>query len=122
MRILDSNLIIYSALPEFDYLRSLIKDKDSRASIFSKLEVLGFHGLDSKSKRYFESVFYSLPLFQITDAVLSSAIGLRQQHKMSAGDAVIAATALHYNFELHTRNVEDFKWISGLRIVNPILS
>ncbi len=120
MRVLDSNLIIYSALPEFEYLRPLIKAADSRASLFSKLEVLGFHGLDAKSKRYFENVFYSLPLFQITDTILSTAIELRQQRKMSAGDAIIAATALQYDFELHTRNVSDFKWISGLKVVNPI--
>ncbi|WP_373515521.1 PIN domain-containing protein [Persicitalea sp.] len=98
MRIIDSNLIIYSALPEFEYLRPLLKDTDSRASAFSKLEVLGFHSLDEKSKRYFESAFYSLPLLRITDTILSVAIELRQQRKMSAGDAIIASTALEYDF------------------------
>ena len=100
MRIIDSNLIIYSALPKFDYLRPLIKDQDSRASAISKLEVLGFHNLDEKSRRYFESVFYSLPIFQITDEVLLMAIALRQQRKLSTGDAIIAATALLYDCEL----------------------
>lgn len=52
MRIIDSNLIIYSALPEFTYLRPLIKDQDSRASAISKLEVLGYHNVDEKSKKH----------------------------------------------------------------------
>lgn len=120
MRIIDSNLIIYSVLPEFDYLRPFIKDQSSRASAISMLEVLGFHNLDGKSRRYFENVFYSLPLFEITDQVLLKAIALRQQRKLSTGDAIIAATALLYDFELQTRNVSDFEWIPDLRIVNPV--
>lgn len=120
MRIIDSNLIIYSALPEFAYLRPLMKDRDSRVSAISKLEVLVFHSLDDKSKRYLERVFYSLPVFQITDDILLDAIALRQQHKLSTGDAIIAATALRYDFELQTRNVADFYWIPDLRIVNPV--
>lgn len=40
---------------------------------------------------------------------------------MSAGDAIIAATALHHHLELNTRNVSDFDWIPNLRIINPIV-
>lgn len=121
MRILDSNLIIYSALPEFTYLRPLLKDPESHASDCSRLEVLGFYRLDDKSKTFFESAFYSLTLLPITDPILEMAISLRQQRKMSAGDALIASTALLYNFELYTRNVSDFDWIPNLRIINPIV-
>jgi toxin FitB len=121
MRILDSNLIIYSALPEFAYLRPLMKDPDSHVSAFSKVEVLGFHKLDEKSKNYFESVFYSLTILPITDDLLDDAIAIRQQRKMSAGDALIAATALQYDLEVYTRNVTDFNWIPNLRVFNPIL-
>jgi predicted nucleic acid-binding protein len=40
--------------------------------------------------------------------------------KISLPDAIIAATALHYNFELITNNESDFKGIAGLRIINPL--
>ena len=114
MRILDSNLIIYSALPEFTYLRPLLKDPESHASDFPHLEVLRFHRLDDKSKTFFESAFYSLTLLPITDPILEMAISLRQQRKMPAGDALIASTTLLYNFELYIRNVSDFDWIPNL--------
>jgi len=39
---------------------------------------------------------------------------------MSLGDALIAATALEHRLILATRNVKDFEWITGLKIVNPI--
>jgi len=34
-------------------------------------------------------------------------------------DAVIAATAMFHNFTLLTRNIDDFKNISGLSYQNP---
>ncbi|MFN0077866.1 MAG: hypothetical protein ACKVY0_15530 [Prosthecobacter sp.] len=38
---------------------------------------------------------------------------------MSLGDAFIAATALEHDLELATRNTDDYKHITGLRLVNP---
>lgn len=47
-------------------------------------------------------------------------ISIRQQRKLSAGDAIIAATALHYDIELLTRNIDDFEWIPELILRNPV--
>ena len=51
--------------------------------------------------------------------VLERAVSLRQQRKMSLGDAIIAATALVHDLTLVTRNVDDFRWIADLRLLNP---
>lgn len=120
MYLLDSNLLIYSALPEYAYLRPLLKDPSSHVSLFTTLEVLGYHRLDSNSQLYFESVFYSLNILPITTDIVEVAITLRQQRKLSAGVAIIAATALHFDLELLTRNTADFDWITNLRYRNPI--
>jgi predicted nucleic acid-binding protein len=53
-------------------------------------------------------------------SVAERAVALRQQRKMTLGDAIIAATALVHNLPLLTRNVDDFKNITGLRIENPL--
>ena len=82
---------------------------------------MGFNRLDDNSKRYFESVFYSLTVLPITHQVIDIAIGLRQQRKLSVGDAIIAATALLYNLDLYTRNTTDFDWIDGLKMFDPIV-
>ena len=37
-------------------------------------------------------------------------------HKLSLTDAVIAATALSHDLELYTRNINDFRFISGLKL------
>jgi predicted nucleic acid-binding protein len=38
---------------------------------------------------------------------------------MGLADAIIAATALVHQLPLVTRNVDDFKHVAGLEIVNP---
>jgi len=39
---------------------------------------------------------------------------------MSLGDALIAATALHHDLMLTTRNTEDFVNIAGLKLRDPL--
>ena len=41
---------------------------------------------------------------------------------MGLADAIIAATALVHDLPLVTRNEEDFKHVTGLRVVNPFAS
>ncbi|MGB0561791.1 MAG: type II toxin-antitoxin system VapC family toxin [Spirulinaceae cyanobacterium] len=53
-------------------------------------------------------------------AVVEVAVQLRQQRRMTLGDALIAATALVHELTLVTRNVEDFRWVEGLTLMNPL--
>ena len=120
MKLLDSNLVIYSAQPTYAFLRPLMSDPNNQVSHFTMLEVLGFHALIPVDKTYFESVFAVLDIREISIPILNQAIALRQMRKMSPGDAIIAATALHFGSELYTRNVSDFDWLTGLTFINPI--
>lgn len=120
MNLLDSNILIYSAQPEYAYLRSLIFDKNSAVSKITKLEVLGFHRLNAAEKEYFTACFQFLRLIDINDSIISNAIALRQQRKRALGDAIIAATALCHNATVLTRNIDDFLDILGIKVLNPI--
>jgi len=122
MNILDSNIIIYSGQPEYAYLRPLIFDKQSCVSKITELEVLGFHRLNDEEKEYFIGCFQLLNLLEINSHIIDSAIDLRQQRKMSLGNAIIASTALCHNATVLTRNVNDFLKITGLNVINPIKS
>jgi predicted nucleic acid-binding protein len=41
-------------------------------------------------------------------------------HKLSIPDALIAATALDHNLELYSLNAKDFRFISSLKLHQPI--
>lgn len=57
----------------------------------------------------------------INESVIDKAISLRQEFKMKSNDSIIAAAALMHHMELYTRNVDDFKNITGLQVINPIM-
>ena len=107
MILLDSNLIIYSALAEFYYLLEFIEANAPYVSAISQIEVLGFQRLNRADIRYFESFFKSTTILPVSDKVILEAIGLRQQRKMKLGDSIVAATALVYEFSLATHNIKD---------------
>ncbi|MCU0467770.1 MAG: type II toxin-antitoxin system VapC family toxin [Arcicella sp.] len=121
MKLLDTNIIIYSALAEFNYLQELVLDDKNAASIISYVETLGFHKLKAQDKEFLESVFKRLTVLNINHVIAEKAVELRQQNKMGTQDALIAATAWYHNFELITRNTKDFENIEGLTISNPIV-
>ena len=119
--LLDSNIIIYSTNPLYDSLQIFIAQNDCCVSLISKLEVLGFQNLQEKDKKILEDFFETAEtIVPISDEIIERAIQLRQQRKMSLGDAIIAATALEYNLTLVTANTKDFNWITSLNITNPL--
>ena len=68
-----------------------------------------------------EAFFRLARVLPLSQAVLDQAVALRQQRKMSLGDALVAGTALAHGLTLVTRNVEDFHWIQGLSLLNTPL-
>lgn len=104
----------------FSLVSPLIADPQSFVSEITKLESLGYHRISKNDKLYLEATFQKMTVLSINAAIIQKAIELRQQRKMSAGDAIHAATVLLHNLEPNTRNEADFNWITGLKVVNPI--
>ena len=117
--LIDTNILIYSAGPSHAFLRALVHDADNYASAITKVETLGFHRLVAADSLYFNSVFAIISLLPVTADIIDRAIVLRQQRKMSLGDALIGATALEYDLTLATRNTADFASIPTLSIYDP---
>jgi len=120
MKLLDSNIIIYSAKEEYSYLRDIYKEDDVFISEISRLEVLGFHRITSDQEKYFKSVFSVITLIPISTEIIDAAIKLRKIYNLSVGDSIISATAKLYKLKLYTNNENDFTSIKGLRIYNPL--
>lgn len=117
--LLDTNIVIYACLPNGDWLAPWTSHPDAAIASVTLIETLGFAGISPEEETAILYFIDSSPTYSLDDEVIKQAIQLRQQKKMKLGDAIIAATAVAYNIPLVTRNVDDFKHIVGLDLMNP---
>ncbi|MFN3695555.1 MAG: type II toxin-antitoxin system VapC family toxin [Ignavibacterium sp.] len=120
MKLLDSNIIIYSGLEKFSFLRELFYEENVFISDITILEVLGFSRITAEQEEYFNDVFSIINRISISNEIITEAIRLRKNFNLSVGDAIIAATAKVHNLTLYTNNESDFSGITFLNIVNPL--
>lgn len=118
--LIDSNIIIYSYLDEYRYLRKIIVQETTAISEISRVEVLGYHKLTGDELKYFESIFSFVNLIIPSPEIFDKAIEIRKLYNLKLGDSIIASTALVHRLSLYTRNTADFENIKGLECINPI--
>ena len=118
--LIDSNIIIYSYLNDYQYLREIITEESTNISEISRVEILGFHHLNADEENYFNDVFNLVNIISPTQEIFDKAIQIRKQYNMKLGDSLIAATALISKLSLLTRNITDFEKITGLKCINPV--
>jgi len=121
--LIDSNVLIgYMAglipLKGSDFVENLINSQ-FLISVVTKIEVLGYNDIPHKMSAM--SNFVSLSeILPLNETVTDKTIDLKRSfRKMKLGDAIIAATAIVDNLVLVTRNVDDFKMIPSLTVLNP---
>ncbi len=116
--LIDSNVVIYTALPEYGNLREWLRTRRICISDITRLEVLGYHALTIGDKAYFERFFSECNIVPIDGALISKAIELRRTKSMSLGDSIIAASSLQESISLLTANIKDFDHIGKIEIID----
>ncbi|MEY2427848.1 MAG: hypothetical protein QOJ40_733 [Verrucomicrobiota bacterium] len=117
--LLDSNILIYAATQPTPIIEALVTSEENAVASVVQIEVYGFTCLKPEEKAALDVLFRRLTVHPLDTVVIERAIALRQQKAMGVADAIIAATALAHNLSLVTRNVDDFKHVAGLRLVDP---
>lgn len=120
MKLIDSNICIYAAKPEYQYLKEIILNEEIAISKITWLEIMGSHKLTEEEREFFESILIVANMVDIDDKVIEKAIEIRQGKSVKVGDAIIGATAILNSYELITRNVADFKHLTAITVTNPI--
>ena len=118
--LIDSNIVIYASQPQYDVLRLFLDSARRSVSIVSYIEALGFHSLTDDAEEYITNLLQGSQVLPLTEIIAQQAVSLRQQRRMGLGDAIIAATAITHNLALVTHNTEDFRWINGLELMDPL--
>ncbi len=121
--LLDSNTVIYlcnGGMPEkaIDFLRIEV-GKGIYLSVISEIELLGFNSPTEREALIVESFVVGSSVIPLIRPIILKTIDIRKAYKIKLPDAIIAATALVYDFTLISRNDEDFRKITGLKYINP---
>ncbi|NDJ25898.1 PIN domain-containing protein [Nostoc sp. B(2019)] len=121
----DTNIFIYYLADEpivnSFFTEQFLNLHEVLISPIIRMELLSFAGLEKEEEqasRDLLSQFYSVPLLR---EIEEQTIQLKRQYKIKLPDAIIAATALHKDAFLVTRNANDFQGIAGLKIENPFV-
>ena len=120
MFLVDSNIIIYSYLPQYKYLRNLFLGDSIFVSEITKVEVLGYHKLTIDEGIYFTDVFNLLQSILPSQEILDAATAIRKKYNLKLGDSIICGTALVQGLSIYTRNLSDFEKVPNVRCINPI--
>ena len=90
----DSNILIYATKPEHHAVRQWLIETLPKVSVISKVEILGYHKLNSDEKLALTDLLSSMELIYLTPSSYEIAIQLRQQRKLTLGDALTLPLAL----------------------------
>jgi predicted nucleic acid-binding protein len=117
--LLDTNIVIHACHPGGEWLAPWTESPQAAIASVTKIEALGFASIKPDEELAIQELFATCIVHALDDAVIDRAVRVRRRSKISAMDAIIAATALEHALALVTQNVDDFKGVEGLRIVNP---
>lgn len=122
--VFDTNILIYylnQTLPPSgrQFVDQAIQNT-AFISVVSRLEILGWPGHTEESiKKAEHLLLQNFNEYPLTEVIVRRCIGLRRQRSIRLPDAIIAATALHLQMPLVTRNTQDFGNLDTLSFVNP---
>jgi predicted nucleic acid-binding protein len=120
MFLIDSNILLYSYLTQYAYLKNIFLKESTFVSEITKAEVLGYHKLTKEEEAYLKDIFKIIPSIFPSQQVFDTAIDVRKKFNLKLGDSLIAATAIVHELTIYSRNLKDFEKIPQLKSINPI--
>lgn len=121
MYTLDTNPIIYYAKDDkavVEHLEALIQLSPIYVSTVTQIELFSFSDLSRREEDRIKSILRAFLIVPLDSQIAEIAARLRREYQLKLPDSAIAATALFTGSTLVTRNVKDFKNVSGLEIIS----
>ncbi|NBC46646.1 MAG: PIN domain-containing protein [Gammaproteobacteria bacterium] len=120
MKLLDSNILIYAAQPQYPQVHAFLDHGPFAYSAVTRIEVLGYHRLSEKGASGYAALLATMTELAVSAEVIDRAVEARRQYNLSLGDALIAATALAHRLPLVTHNLRDFERVADLELIDPL--
>ena len=119
----DTNTAIYYLQQQFPtsaekFIDNLLKEDLPTISAITEIELLCWKTATEKDLDVLNDFISDALVIELEQAIKLKTAEIRKAHRIKLPDAIIAATAMVYGLTLLTRNIEDFKNIIGLEIIN----
>ena len=120
----DTNTAIYFLQQQFPaqaekFIDETLEDSWPAISVITEIELLCWKTTTDKDLKVIHNFINDALIFELEKEIKLETAEIRKANKIKLPDAIIAATALAYDFILLTRNVNDFNRIDGLNLINP---
>jgi len=120
--VIDSNVVI-------DYLSEKLPNQSLRwldtviddiptISVITRIEIIGYKH-PPVTERLFIDFVNASSVIPLSEQIIEQTIDIRKKHKIKMPDAIVAATAIVLNLTLITHDVDDFRKIGKLKIIDP---
>ncbi len=118
--LMDTNAVI-------DYLgnklpsnaAAMLDEEELGISVNTRMELLAWRNATAQQISILKEFIDSTIIHNLEESVILGGIELRKNYRIKLPDAIIAATALVYDLTLVTRNIDDFKNLEGIDLINP---
>lgn len=112
--LVDTNFLIHT-----DQRNPIVKpflSENIAISFISEMELLGVFSISKSKKASMQRIINECYVLEMNQSIKIIAINLKQKYKLKLPDAIIAATAIHYNLMFITSD-GDFKSIKELELI-----
>ena len=120
----DTNTAIYYLQQQFPpnaekFIDDLLKDEQPVISAITEFELLFWKTATKEDLKVLHNFINDALVIELEQAIKIKTAEIRKVVRIKLPDAIIAATALIYDFTLLSRNLPDFEDIEGLKVINP---
>ena len=120
----DTNTAIYYLQQQFPphaekYIDDLLTVSLPCISAITEIELLCWRTPTRDSQEVLNNFINDALVIELERPIKIKTAEIRKQNKIKLPDAIIAATAIVHKCSLLTRNMADFKGITGIKLINP---
>ena len=119
---IDTNIIIYLTQGKLKISDFASEKGNLYISSVAYIETLGYPFKNRDEEKAITKLCEMFERIFLTEEVEVQTILVRKSNRIKLPDAIIAATAMVHNLTLVTCNIDDFKNIRGLKVLNPLLT